>query len=133
MKKEIQIQITGTNIVNHNIMRRRERERMFENLNKENGTTNDQYYMAYKRVKRIKGFYTHLIVYIFVNLYLIFNKCYEASSTESLYHLHTYSTAIFWGIGLVAHGLSVFGRELFFGSNWEERKIQELIEKDKIK
>lgn len=112
-------------------MRRRDRERMFENLNKENGTTNDEYYLAYKRVKRIKGFYTHLIVYILVNLYLIFNKCFESSSTESLNHLHTYSTAFFWGIGLVAHGLSVFGREIFFGNNWEEKKIKQYMEKDK--
>jgi len=45
--------------------------------------------------------------------------------------LHTYSTAFFWGIGLVAHGLSVFGHDIFFGSNWEEKKIKELMDKEK--
>jgi hypothetical protein len=59
------------------------------------------------------------------------HNCYETNSTVSLYHLHTYSTAFFWGIGLVAHGLSVFGRELFFGNNWEEKKIKQYIERDK--
>jgi len=43
----------------------------------------------------------------------------------------TFSTALFWGIGLVAHGLSVFGKNLFFSSNWEEKKIQEFMDKDK--
>jgi hypothetical protein len=47
---------------------------MFENLNRETGITNEEYYIAYKRVKRIKGFYTHFIVYVLVNLYLIFNS-----------------------------------------------------------
>jgi hypothetical protein len=45
--------------------------------------------------------------------------------------LQTFSTAFFWGIGLLAHGLSVFGRYVFFGQNWEEKKIQELMDKDK--
>ncbi len=112
-------------------MKRIDRERMFDSLNKEAGITNEEYYMAYKRVKRIKGFYTHFIVYVFVNFYLIFNRCYEANSTEVLYSFHTYSTAFFWGIGLLAHGMSVFGRELFFGSDWEARKIREYMERDK--
>ncbi len=112
-------------------MKRIDRERMFDSLNKETGITNEEYYMAYKRVKRIKAFYTHLIVYVFVNIYLIFNRCYEANSTEVLSQLPTYSTAFFWGIGLLAHGMSVFGREFFFGSGWEERKIREYMERDK--
>jgi hypothetical protein len=41
------------------------------------------------------------------------------------------NTALFWGIGLAAHGLSVFGNTIFFGQNWEEKKIQELMDKDK--
>jgi 2TM domain len=32
----------------------------------------------------------------------------------------------------LVHGLSVFGKNIFFGDNWEERKIQELIEKDNV-
>jgi hypothetical protein len=112
-------------------MRRSDKERMFDNLSQESGISREEYHVAYKRVKRIKGFYTHLIVYVLVNSYLIVNQCFESNSTESLFHLHTYSTAFFWGIGLVAHGLSVFGREIFFGSDWEERKIRELMDKDK--
>ena len=42
-----------------------------------------------------------------------------------------FSTALFWGIGLLAHGTSVFGSNLIFGKEWEERKIQEFMNKDK--
>jgi hypothetical protein len=34
-----------------------------------------------------------------------------------------------WGIGLAAHGLSVYGLGGFLGAEWEERKIQEIIAK----
>jgi hypothetical protein len=36
-------------------------------------------------------------------------------------------TRLFSGFRLLAHGLSVFGGELFLGRNWEERKIQEIL------
>jgi hypothetical protein len=35
------------------------------------------------------------------------------------------------GIGLVAHGLSVFGLGGFLGSEWEERKIKEIVDKQR--
>lgn len=112
-------------------MRRAERERMFQKFNQESGVSTEEYYYAIARVKRIKKFYVHLIVFILVNAYLIFDECFDAESFVSLFKLHTYSTMFFWGIGLVAHGLSVFGKDIFFGDNWEERKIKEFMEKDK--
>jgi len=112
-------------------MKRIDEQRLYEKFQNETGVSNEDYYAAFKRVKRIKRFYTHCIVYILVNTYLIVNHCFEANSMQSLFHLHTYSTAFFWGIGLVAHGLSVFGHDIFFGNNWEEKKIKELMDKEK--
>ncbi len=34
-----------------------------------------------------------------------------------------------WGIGVVAHGFAVFGGGSFFGSEWEKKKIKEIVEK----
>jgi 2TM domain len=34
-----------------------------------------------------------------------------------------------WGIGILAHALSVFGITGLFGSDWEEKKIAELMNK----
>jgi hypothetical protein len=106
--------------------------RKFEEYQSENNNPDERYNLAYKRVKRIKGFYVHALVYVLVNAFLIISSFDKSSfGTENFFKWETFSTALFWGIGLTAHGLSVFGRNLFFGANWEERKIQELMEKEK--
>jgi hypothetical protein len=110
----------------------RYRQQRLEDFQEGGFNPDERYELAYKRVKRIKGFYVHAWVYILVNAFIIissFNR--SAIGTEIFLRWETFSTALFWGIGLVAHGLSVFGRNIFFGQNWEERKIQEFMEKDK--
>lgn len=90
----------------------------------------DNYAAAEREVKRLKGFYTHLIVYVFVNIIIVFINIYNLKEGESYFKLENFFTAFFWGLGLTAHGLSVFGRNVFFGKKWEERKIQELMKKE---
>ncbi|WP_298392577.1 2TM domain-containing protein [Flavobacterium sp.] len=90
-----------------------------------------QYEKALKRVKKIKGFYSHAIVYVVINIMIIIINIQNLKSGESYFKLENFFTAFFWGIGLLAHGLSTFGGEFLFGTNWEERKIQELMEKEK--
>ncbi|MDG2433986.1 2TM domain-containing protein [Flavobacterium sp.] len=110
----------------------RYRRRMFDNYQEEVNSPDELYNLAYKRVKRIKGFYVHALVYVLVNAFLIFsNFDRNTNGIEVLTRWETWSTALFWGIGLVAHGMSVFGRDLFFGSDWEQKKIQEFMDKDK--
>jgi hypothetical protein len=91
-----------------------------------------KYEMAVKRVKRIKGFYIHALVYVLVNAFILlstFNK--SLFGDHNFWQWQNLNTVFFWGIGLIAHGLSVFGGNLFFGKGWEEKKIQELMDKDK--
>jgi uncharacterized integral membrane protein len=90
-----------------------------------------QYDKAINRVKKIKGFYTHLAVYIVINIIFVIVNIQNLDKGESYFQFKNFSTAFFWGIGLVAHGLSTFGGEIFFGSDWEEKKIKELMEKEK--
>lgn len=90
-----------------------------------------KYYEALKRVKRIKGFYTHAIVYIVVNLMIVVINIQDLGEGESYFQWQNFITAFFWGIGLLAHGLSVFLPGMILGNNWEERKIKEFMEKDK--
>ena len=80
---------------------------------------------AKKHVKKIKGFYTHALVFVLVNLFIIFSNGFIEN--KGLENMDNYYTAFFWGFGLLAHGLSVFGGEFFLGRNWEERKIQEIL------
>ncbi|WP_177735531.1 MULTISPECIES: 2TM domain-containing protein [Flavobacterium] len=94
-------------------------------------SADDRYADAARRVKRIKGFYSHLIVYIIVNLFIVFLNIQDLKEGESYFQFKNFFTAFCWGIGLLAHGLRVFGYDFFFGRNWEERKIKEFMEKEK--
>jgi hypothetical protein len=98
----------------------------------ENSNLEEQKYIrAKKRVKSIRGFYSHLAVYLGVNLLLVILRIISDESLEILWDWTTYNTAIFWGIGLLFHALNVFGMGFILGNDWEERKIKELMDKDK--
>jgi hypothetical protein len=108
------------------------RKRMFDNDTSDTDSPDARYDIAFKRVKRIKGFYIHLLVYVLVNAFLIISSYIHIQHADStIFNWETFSTAFFWGIGLLAHGVSVFGGNIFFGSKWEENKIQEFMDKEK--
>lgn len=86
---------------------------------------------AKKRVRAVSGFYRHLMVYILVNVFLIVVYYVNLDPGEKFLKFGTFSTAFFWGIGLAFHALSVFSNNVFFGKDWEERKIQEIMDKQK--
>lgn len=90
-----------------------------------------KYQQALKRVKRIKGFYTHLMIYIVINTGILIANYSSNGHNENFWEWQSFSTAFFWGIGLLAHGMSVFMPNMLMGKDWEERKINELMEKEK--
>lgn len=91
------------------------------------------YEAARKRVKKLKGFYIHLLVYLVVNVMIIYANYTYSKNNTSLFEFRNFSTAFWWGIGLVAHGLNVFTIDLIFGKEWEKRKIRELMNSEKEK
>ena len=90
----------------------------------------ERYLAAKKKVKKIKGFYVHLLVYVLVNLFLLVSIYLNLDEDESIFQFGHFTTAIFWGIGVVIHGISTFGLDMIFGKNWEERKIKEYMDKE---
>ncbi|MFH4967256.1 2TM domain-containing protein [Gaetbulibacter sp. M240] len=89
----------------------------------------EAYYRAQKRVKEIKGFYWHLFWYLVINIFLIY--VFTRESGELFWSFSTFSTAIFWGIGISFHALRVFGKNVFFSKSWEQRKMKEFMEKER--
>tara|TARA_B100001063_G_C16748490_1_gene548909 strand:+ start:521 stop:1846 length:1326 start_codon:yes stop_codon:yes gene_type:complete len=88
-------------------------------INEENA-----YFKAKQRVKEMKEFYGNLISYCVVIPFLIF------INYSTYWGFQWFWFPLFgWGIGVTIHGFSVFG----YGSEWEERKIQEIMNKDKLK
>lgn len=91
-------------------------------------TTEQKLANAQRRVKKIKGFYIHATVYVFVNLFIIISNGVEGGIDQA-FSWNSLATLVFWGIGLCAHGMSVFGTDIIFGKDWEERKIREMMNK----
>jgi hypothetical protein len=84
------------------------------------------YDRAKKRVRALRGFYQHLTIYVLVNALLVVINL--ATSPRALWF---YWPLLGWGIGIVVHGASVFAGGCLWGKDWEERKIKELIDKDR--
>lgn len=91
-----------------------------------------KYLRAQKRIKEIKGFYWHLFWYLVVNIFLWVVIIMNLNQGESFFKYGHFSTAFFWGIGLFFHWLGVFGKNIVFSKDWENRKIKEYMDKDKF-
>lgn len=90
-----------------------------------------KYEQAIARVKRIKSFYTHALVYVVVNIMLVIVNIQNLDVGESYFQFKNFQTLFFWGIGLLAHGMSVFLPNIIMGKDWEERKIKQYMEEEK--
>jgi len=86
------------------------------------------YNRAKRRVAQIKGFYIHASIFVPVNVLLIGINLWTSPD-----HIWFVWPLLGWGIGLVAHGFSIYGLGGYLGADWEERKIQEIIDKSRAK
>lgn len=106
----------------------------------ENPELQKRYRNAKKRVQEEQSFYTHLSVYIVINIAIIIvilqlkEYIYDGYLIPNLI-----SSPIIWGIFLLGHGLWAFKeknglRKLFkksiFSKKWEEKKIRQLMNKN---
>lgn len=91
-------------------------------------TEQDRYYDAQKKVKDLKEFYQHLTIYLLCNPIVI-----VVNLMTSPGYLWCLWCVMGWGIPVIIHGLKAFGNPPFFNKKWEERKIQEILEKENQK
>ncbi len=77
---------------------------------------------AKERVEKLKGFYGNLISYCCVIPVLIFINLRITGSFQWFWF-----PMFGWGMGLAFHAIETFG----YGKSWEEKKIQEILNKDK--
>jgi len=80
------------------------------------------YERAVKRVKELKAFYGNLISYCIVIPFLVIINL--ITSPKEIWF---YWPMLGWGIGILAHGMNTFA----IGKNWEERKINEILNNQK--
>ncbi|MBF4465478.1 2TM domain-containing protein [Flavobacterium sp. LC2016-12] len=85
---------------------------------------NKAYFRAKKRVEELKGFYGNVISYCCVIPFLVFINLRYSPGFQWFWF-----SALGWGFGVVMHAFKVFG----YSSDWEERKIREILEKENNK
>nr|WP_299338240.1 2TM domain-containing protein [Allomuricauda sp.] len=97
------------------------------------------YERAKKRVKRLKGFYSHLSVYIIINIILIVIKMRYLGSSFSIERdgdtfvldwsdWDIISTPLVWGLFLAIHAIKVFSYPMV--QRWEKRQIQKQMDRE---
>jgi fatty acid desaturase len=74
---------------------------------------------ARRQVSAIKGFYIHFFTFVLVMLGLCAINLAVGRPWWALWVL------VGWGIGVLAHALTVFGRTSKWIADWEERKIRD--------
>lgn len=96
----------------------------------ENRESNLKYIRAKNKVDKEKGFYSHLLIYILVNIGITVIKVWNDldswdSFTNELTTIDVLSSWVIWGIFLILHFIS-----FKYGQGWEERKIQEFMNEE---
>jgi len=86
-------------------------------------TQETKYQKAKGRVEEIKDFYTHLIVYVVINLMLF--SINMITSPGGLWFIWP---LMGWGVAIVLHAVRVFAGTL--GTDWEEKKIAQFMDKE---
>jgi len=83
--------------------------------------------VARKHVKEIKGFYLTATAYAVVipSLWIV-NYAMGGK-------IWAHWPMIGWGIGLTIQGLSVFAGRSFFGNEWEQKKVDEIMARENLK
>ena len=87
-------------------------------------TQNTRYREARRHARNVRSWYMHAVIYV-----LVIGGLLVLNLLQNPGRLWVGWSAFGWGLGLLAHGLSVFVRPNFFGAEWEERKIREYLEK----
>lgn len=83
--------------------------------------------IARKRVKDIRSFY------ISASMYAVIIPILWVINLSTGTRLWAQWATIGWGLGLVVQGLTVFAGRSFFGTEWEQKKVDEIMAREKLK
>ncbi|MFD1064176.1 2TM domain-containing protein [Winogradskyella litorisediminis] len=87
------------------------------------------------RLEKLKRFYSHLAVYFTINIIISVFKFSNHVDTwdafiSKLFSLDILFTWSVWGVLLLIHAFSVFVFPKLLGYEWEEKKIEQLMEEE---
>jgi len=74
---------------------------------------------AFDHVRKLRGFYLHLMKYVIVNIGLA-----AVNLIFTPQHLWFHWVVLGWGIGLLAHAFRVYRPGWLLGPEWEKRQVE---------
>jgi 2TM domain len=77
---------------------------------------------AWRRVRALRGFYSHLTAYVIINFVLFM---IDSTTPGPAWF---YAPLIGWGLLVCLHGLHAYEMLPWTTQGWEERKVRELID-----
>jgi transcriptional regulator with XRE-family HTH domain len=77
---------------------------------------------ALRHVRKIRGFYGHLAQYVVVISGLAIFNFFKSPN-----YLWVIWPALGWGLGLLFHGMRVFGTMPFMNADWEKRQVEKYL------
>lgn len=87
----------------------------------------EEYQKARDRVQEIKGFYAHAAMYLLANAALVALNLATLHKNDGI--IWFIWPVIGWGVVLAVHAISVFGIGRFLGKDWEQRRIQQELDR----
>ena len=77
---------------------------------------------ALRHVRKIRGFYGHLTQYVIVISGLVILNLFTSPR-----YFWAIWPAMGWGLGVLFHGMRVFGKMPFMNADWEKRQVEKYL------
>ena len=87
--------------------------------------------MVRNRVHKIARFYTHLFIFIIGVLIYVAKTYFGAPLNFWPIKYINCAFMLVWTFIIAVQAIRLFFREFVFGRNWEEKKIQQILNKEK--
>ena len=87
-------------------------------------TRHPRYDEAQRYARDLRAFYSHAFAYVLVNAGLFALNLLTSPGRWWFFY-----PMLGWGVGLAAHGMSVFAFGGWLGGDWEQRKIREYLDR----
>jgi hypothetical protein len=84
--------------------------------------------LATKRIKKLKFFYMHSFIFAIGIVFYVLKAYYGIGFNFFSVKYITGMGMCFWTFSYFIQGLDVFVAEVLFGSQWEKRKIDKILE-----
>jgi hypothetical protein len=86
--------------------------------------------IARRKVKKLKGFYTHAFIYLIGVIVFVLKEYFGVPFNFFPLKFINFFVLAIWSTGFFISTIDILITYQFFGENWEERKVKSIMEKE---